>query len=285
MYTVASARAWIIGELKKAEIEFPALTAEVLLAFVLGWDRIRVLSHIEQSVPEEVWARLQDLVFRHVKGEPLQYLTGEREFYGLAFRVTPDVLIPRPETEIIVEKALDIARSKSMQRSRFLDVGTGSGCIAISFAHENPDSIGWAVDLSGAALRIAQENAIQHGVAERLMLIQTDLLACFPQKPFFNLILCNPPYVALADYDSLPPGVSNFEPHLALFGGASGLEVYRRLMPEVSSRLLPEGYLLMELGMGQSEEVGKLVENQGLFLEMIVNDLQGIPRCLVARKS
>jgi release factor glutamine methyltransferase len=285
MHTVAGAKAWIIGELKDAEVESPALTAEVLLAFVLGWNRVRVLSHAEESVPEEAWVRLQDLVFRHVKGEPLQYLTGEREFYGLAFRVTPDVLIPRPETEILVETALGLVRRNSMKHSRFLDIGTGSGCIAISFAHENPGSIGWAVDLSNAALKIARENAIRHGVSERLMFVQADLFECFSSKSVFDLILCNPPYVALEDYDSLPSGVRNFEPYLALFGGSSGLEVYRRFIPQISSRLESEGYLLMELGIGQSEEVGQLVESQGLSLEMIVDDLQGIPRCLVARKS
>ena len=284
MHTIASAKTWMVGELKKAQVALPAITADLLLAFVFGWERVRVLSHAEQSVSDEAWIRLQDLVFRHANGEPLQYLTGEREFYGLSFRVTPQVLIPRPETEILIEKALELVRSGLCARSRFADIGTGSGCISVSFAHENPASVGWAVDISGAALKVARENATRHGVADRILFIQADLLECFPRKQCFDLILCNPPYIAYKEYDSLPSGVRDFEPHEALFGGESGLEVYRRLIPEVSSRLESGGYLLLELGIGQAEKVAPFVQNQGFSLETIIDDLQGIPRCLIGRK-
>jgi release factor glutamine methyltransferase len=284
MHTVASARAWAIYEFKKAQVESPALTADLLLGFVLGWDRVRVLSHAEQSVPQEAWVRLQGLVFRRLEGEPLQYLTGEKEFYGLVFRVTPDVLIPRPETETLVEKAIQIIRSRSLARTRFVDIGTGSGCIAISVAHEIPNSIGWAVDISAAALRIAHENAVRNQVAERILLVQADLLECFPRKSCFDFVLCNPPYVPLEEYDSLTTEVRDHEPHYALFGGDSGLEIYRRLMPEVSSRIVSGGFLLFELGAGQAECVVPLVEREGFSVEMIENDLQGIPRCLIGRR-
>jgi release factor glutamine methyltransferase len=285
MHTVAAARTWAIEELERARVESPALTADLLLGRILGWDRPHVLSHTEQLIQEEAWVRLQNLVLRRAKGEPLQYLTGEREFYGLVFRVTPDVLIPRPETEVLVEKALELLRGKSPRQSRLVDVGTGSGCIAVSIALEHPASVCWAIDLSPVALRVAHENAIRHGVAERILFVHADLLECFPRHPCFDLVLCNPPYVALTEYGSLPCAVRDHEPHLALFGGESGLEVYRRLVPEAAPRLVPGGHLLLELGAGQAEQVGRLVERQGLSLEMIIDDLQGIPRCLVGRRA
>jgi release factor glutamine methyltransferase len=284
MHTVTSVKAWAIEELKRVQVESPALTADLLLGWILGWDRVRVLSHPEQSVQEEAWIRLQNLILRRAKGEPLQYLTGEKEFYGLVFQVTPEVLIPRPETEILVEQALDLIRQHFLPKARLADIGTGSGCIAISIASEAPSSVGWAVDLSVAALRIAYENAVRHNVAGRMSFIQADLLECFPRKACFDLIVCNPPYVARKDYDSLPCEVRAFEPHEALFGGESGFDVYRRLIPEVFSRLESGGYLLLELGAGQLELVGQLVKDEGLSLERIVNDLQGIPRCLIGRK-
>ena len=284
MHTVASARAWAIEELKRSHTESPALTADILLGFVLGWDRVRILSHPEQIIREEVWADFQDTVKRRAGGEPLQYLTLEREFYGLVFRVTPDVLIPRPETELMVEKAVELIGSSLYSKARFLDVGTGSGCIAISLAHEVPSAIGWAVDLSPTALLVARENAAQNRVAERIMLVQADLLECFRPKQFFDVILCNPPYIPLEECDSLPSEVRDHEPHDALFGGETGFEVYDRLIPEASSRLAAEGYILLEVGAGQAGRVGQLIEEAGFCLEMTVNDLQGIPRCLVGRK-
>ena len=284
MQTVAGAKAWAIEELKRAQMESPSVTADLLLAFVLGWDRVRVLSHPEESIPGKTWARLQELVLRRAKGEPLQYLTGEREFYGLVFRTGPGALIPRPETEILVEEAIHLIRLGSLPRTRFLDIGTGSGCIAIAVAHEIPSATGWAVDISAAALEIARGNAIRHGVAERILLIRSNLLGCFARNPSFGFIFCNPPYVALKDYDSLPSEVRDYEPHLALFGGENGMEFYQNLATELASRLMPGGYFLLELGAGQAEQVKQLVENERLLVEKILSDLQGIPRCLVGRK-
>jgi release factor glutamine methyltransferase len=283
MHTVASARAWAIQKLKEAGEQSPALSADLLIASVLGWDRVRVLSHTEESISQELWNRLRESVQRRVKGEPLQYLTGVQEFYGLAFHVEPGVLIPRPETEILVEKAIQLMGSRP-NGARFADIGTGSGCIAVSVAHEAPSATGWAVDLSASALQIAQANAVRHCVNERILLIRSNLFECFPRNPFFDFVLCNPPYVALKDYDSLAPEVRDHEPSLALFGGETGMDLYRALIPEVPSRLVPGGYLLLELGAGQDREIRPLVENAGLSVETILNDLQGIPRCLVGRK-
>jgi release factor glutamine methyltransferase len=284
MHTVGSARAWAIEELKRAEIKSPVLSADLLLGFILGWDRVRVLSHCEESLSADQWEYLQDRVRRRIHREPIQYLTGEQEFYGLVFRVGPGTLIPRPETEILVENAIDLMRGHSLSGARFLDIGTGSGCIAISIAHEVPFAVGWGVDISPAAIQIARGNTIRHGVAERILLIRSDRLQCFPQKPLFDFILCNPPYVALKDCDSLPSEVRDHEPHTALFGGESGLEFYISLVPEVPSRLATGGYLLLELGAGQSEQVKQIVQREGISVERILNDLQGIPRCLVGRK-
>jgi len=284
MPSIAEARTWAAEELKRAAVDSPVLTADLLLGFVLGCDRVYVITHIEKTVLEDLWVRYKNLVFRGAEGEPLEYLTGVKEFYGFSFNVTSDVLIPRPETELLVEKAIDLIKNGSSPGARFVDVGTGSGCIAISVAREIPESTAWAVDISAAALMVARENAIRHGVVDRIHLVQADLLNCFPPESLFDLILCNPPYVAFKEYDSLPHNVKDYEPHTALFGGESGVEVYDRLAPEIASRLVPGGYCLLELGMGQASYVGLAVEKAGLSLEIILNDLQGIPRCLVGRR-
>jgi release factor glutamine methyltransferase len=285
MQTIASIRSWASEELRRARVDSPMLTADLLIGFVSGWDRVRLLSHGEEPADEDMWARLRQLVSRRANREPLQYLTGRQEFYGRRFLVTPDVLIPRPETEILVEKALDLMRQIALPKVRFADIGAGSGCIAVSVACELPSSVGWAVDISAAALGVARENALRHGVAERIHLVQSSLLDSFPPMPCLDLILCNPPYVAFGECDSLPPEVKDHEPHVALFGGESGLDVYRRLIPEVASRLNAGGWFLLELGAGQAQAVGQFVEGAGLSLHTILNDLQGIPRCLVARKE
>jgi release factor glutamine methyltransferase len=283
MQTVSEARSWAAAILAKARVRSPALSADLLLGFTLGWDRVRIISHTEQPITEDLWNHFKTLVARHASGEPLHYITGEREFYGLSFRVTPAVLIPRPETEILVEKAIELIQSHSSP-ARFVDVGAGSGCIAVSIAHAVSSCIGWAVDISNDALKIACENAARHGVADRIQFARGDLLECFLPEPRFDFVLSNPPYVPLSECDNLPLDVRDFEPHLALFGGESGLEIYSRLIPGIPSLLVPGGYLLVESGAGQAEQIRELAEKAGLSVEMILNDLQGIPRCLVARK-
>lgn len=285
MRTVGETRAWALGELKRAGIDAPALTADLLTGFALGWDRVRILSHPEQEIDDAARELVRDLVRRRAGGEPLQYLTGEQEFYGLAFRVTPAVLVPRPETEFLVEQAIALMRRRASAGVRFADIGTGSGCIAVSVARHVPGALGWAVDISAAALAVARENARRHGVADRIRFVRSDFLACFPEKPCLDFVLCNPPYVALDDYDSLPPEVKNHEPHEALFGGPTGMDPVRRLVPEAAARLAAGGSLLLEAGAGQAEEIARLMENEGLSLHPVVNDLQGIPRCLIGTRD
>jgi release factor glutamine methyltransferase len=284
MRTIADARAWAAKELKEAAVDDPALIADLLLGFVINCERVRIISHPEERIPHDAFSNFQNLVFRSAKGEPVQYITGNREFYGLDFRVTPDVLIPRPETELLVESAINLIKSGSALGDRFIDIGTGSGCIAVAMAHEIPHATGWAVDVSGSALEIAHENARVHGVSDRISFVRGDLLEYFSCSPIFDLILCNPPYIARKDYGSLPSCVRDYEPHRALFGGESGLEIYERLAPQAASRLVPGGYVLLEVGAGQADDVALLIKREGLALQTIVEDLQQIPRCLIGRK-
>jgi release factor glutamine methyltransferase len=283
--TLAKARLWAADELRRTGAESCVLSADILLGFVLGRERVYLLCHGEEVLSDEDWQLYRSCVLRHARGEPLQYLIGEREFYGLDFHVTPSVLIPRPETEILVETALEIARGQLISGPRYADVGTGSGCIAVALAHHLPEAAGYATDISGGAIRIAKSNAERHGVAARIEFVRTNLMSCFRAKPFFDLILSNPPYVELDGYDTLARGVRDYEPHLALFGGRDGMDLFRRLAPEASLRLKPGGFLLLEIGAGQLGGVQRLMANEGLLPDRSVNDLQGIPRCAVFRKG
>jgi len=285
MHTLAKARVWAMDELKRAGVESYVLSSDILMGFVLDRDRVYVLSHGEETLTDESWQSYRSYVLRHAKGEPLQYLTGEREFYGLDFRVNPAVLIPRPETEILVEAAVKTVQEKLDPEIKYVDIGTGSGCIAVSIACQFPGSVGCATDISRMAIEVAKWNAGRQQVAERIQFICADLLDCFCLKPVFDLILSNPPYVELEDYDTLASNVRDYEPHLALFGGRDGLDTFRRLAPAASSRLKSGGFLLLEIGAGQLLSVQRLMENEGLFPEKIINDLQGIPRCVILRKN
>jgi release factor glutamine methyltransferase len=275
---------WAAAEFRRAGVDAPRLAAEVLLAHVLGWERSRAIAHHPDALDEARWEEFRIAVRRHAAGEPLQYVTGEREFWGLSFRVTPAVLIPRPETEILVEKALELARTRG-GGVRFADVGTGSGCIAVSVAHELAAARGLATDISPAALEVAQENARRAGVGARIAFICCDLLSCFPARPYFDMILSNPPYIPDGDMAGLSGIVREHEPYLALSGGDSGIEAYRRLIPQAAARLQPGGWLLLEIGAGQADAVGALLRKQDWLSGETMRDLQGIPRCLVARRA
>ena len=187
------ARAWAVEELKRAHIDSPALTADLLLGFVLGWDRVRLLSHAEQEMEDDSWDRLRRLIHRRANGEPLQYLTGEQEFYGLAFKVTPAVLIPRPETEILVEKAIELIRHHAPPMPASRTSAPVPAASPYRLRTTFPHAAGWAVDLSAVALKIARENAKRHGVENRIGFVQSDLLECFPKSrasiSFFAILL------------------------------------------------------------------------------------------------
>lgn len=254
-----------------------ALDAEVLARHALGWDRATLLSRGREAAPADFAERFDALVSRRVLREPVAYIVGHREFWGLEFEVTPDVLIPRPETEIIVEEAIAFARANDCHR--VVDAGTGSGCIAIAVAYELPAVRVIATDLSAAALAVAARNARRHGVANRVSFVRTDLLDGLEARA--DLILANPPYVVDRDAAALQPEVATYEPLSALFGGADGLVVIRRLLQQAPKALALGGRLVIEFGMGQEPDLQQAAATAGWTTVRVRSDLQGIPRTIV----
>lgn len=251
--------------------------AELLLRCATARDKAFLLTHPDSELTPEQQAIYEDWVNRRTQHEPVQYITGEQEFYGFTLRVTRDVLIPRPETEHLVEAVL-VRVSKDLPL-RIADVGTGSGAIAIALAHQLPKARLTALDSSQAALQIARENAERNGVAARLQFVESDLLGALATEKF-DAIVSNPPYVP--DDEPLEPQVRNYEPHTALFAGPSGLEIYQRLIPQAWQALEPGGWLLMEIGHGQRDALADLL--RGWSDLRFIEDLQGIPRVACARR-
>jgi release factor glutamine methyltransferase len=259
-----------------ATSKHPRRDAELLLEHVLDCDQTELLTHPERLLSVEELKQFDGLVARRLASEPMQYLTGEQEFFGLRFEVSPAVLIPRPETEHLVEAVLQrFAREEAV---RIVDVGTGSGAIAVALAHSLPRSRVTAVDLFPAALEVARRNAERHGV--RLILMPSDLLAAVDRTDF-DAVVANPPYIATAEV--LEPQVANYEPHSALYAGPTGLEVYERLIPQAERVLKPGGWLMLEIGYGQSPAIQNLM--RGWAGVTLVNDLQGIPRVALGQKQ
>ncbi len=264
--------------LQEAAVEEARREAGSLLAHVLGRDRSFVIAHPNDALTDEEWEAFQSLTERRAAGEPLQYITGHQEFFKLDFEVTPDVLIPRPETELIIETALELWRDDP--QPYFGDIGTGSGCIAISLLHELPAARAMATDASRAALRVAQRNAARHGVLDRLELLESDCFSAVPVTERFSLIVSNPPYVADDELKSLQREV-RYEPRAALAAGPDGLSVIRRLLGGARPFLRSGGYFVFEIGFGQSEAVEDLIDQRVWKLREIRADLQGIPRTFV----
>jgi release factor glutamine methyltransferase len=251
--------------------------AELLLMRVVGRDRAWMMTHADAELTTEQISRFEKWVARRARQEPVQYIVGETEFYGLTLRVTSAVLIPRPETEHLVEAVL--ARVGRDAAVRICDVGTGSGAIAVALAHALPLARVMAVDLSAAALDVARENAERHGVAERVRLVESDLLHAVRGERF-DVVVSNPPYVA--EGEVLEAQVREYEPREALFAGPTGMEIYPRLIPEAWEVLAPGGWLLMEIGHGQREALAELL--MGWDGVEFVADLQGIPRVAIAQR-
>jgi release factor glutamine methyltransferase len=256
--------------------------AETLLLHILGKDRTWLMTHGDGELSVAEAGRFAALIERRYSGEPVQYIVGENEFYGLPFRVTDEVLIPRPETEHLVEKVIELAGR--FPQARIVDVGTGSGAIAIALAHALGNAQITGVDISAAALEVARENATLNGVADRIDFRKSDLLTEVAGGRF-EIVASNPPYVPLADRDSLAVEVREHEPALALFAGLDGLSVYRRLIPAAHAALMPEGFLVMEIGFGQSHAVHALLAGAGFEQVEFTADLQGIPRVACARRA
>lgn len=258
--------------------------SELLLRHALGCTRGWLFAHLNDSVAPEVAGHFFQLLERRRSRVPVQHLLGVQEFYGLSFRVTPAVLIPRPETEGVVEEAL--AELRRRERPLLADVGCGSGCIAIALAKSRPDAEVMAIDASAAALAVARENARVHAVSEQLTFLVGDLLEPLLDRPRrLDVVVSNPPYISESDLARLAPEVAEHEPRVALAGGEDGLSVIGRLLPQAERVLSPGGALVMEIGQGQDARVSQLVVDAGLELVRIAPDLAGIPRVVVARAS
>ena len=272
VWTVLKLLRWTADYFKGRDIDSPRLDAELLLADTLKLDRVGLYLNFERPLQAGELAAYREQVRRRAGHEPLAYILGRAEFWSLPFKVTPAVLIPRPDTELLVEAALPLLAGAA----RVLDVGTGSGALAIALAHERQAVTVTAIDLSAAALAVANENARTNGVAERIAFVETDL-AALPVGPF-ELIVANPPYIPQGDLAGLMPEVRDFEPRLALDGGPDGLDAYRALGRQAGAVLAPGGWLLVEVGIGQAAAVQELFASAGLAEIFTARDLAGIER-------
>jgi release factor glutamine methyltransferase len=281
---------WATNTLKDHQIENPRLNAELLLAHSLNLSREGLYTRLHRELWEREKGALERLIQRRISGEPLQYILGQQEFWSINFKVDPRVLIPRPETELLVEQGLRILSEKTFeQKPSILEIGTGSGAIAIALAREMTHIFLVATDISRDALVLAKENATSAGVRDRIQFVNGDLLGPFqPSRAtgVFDLIISNPPYIVQSEIGSLAKEVRDFEPVIALDGGKDGLEFYRRLLSQTPSFLREGGWLLLEVGQGQAERVADQIQEHGTFLEpQILPDLAGIKRVVKAQRK
>ncbi|MCL2777508.1 MAG: peptide chain release factor N(5)-glutamine methyltransferase [Polyangiaceae bacterium] len=278
-WTIGSLVQWATDDFRARCIENPRLDAELLVAFALGTDRMRVILDADRPLDPSELARLRDLVVRRRDREPIAYLRGEREFFGLRFRVDKRVLVPRPDTETLVDVGLRRTLRVSLSM-RQLDLCTGSGCVAIAMAHKRRTAKVFAVDVSLDALEVARANAQRLGVYN-VAFFDGDLFS--PAFPWaFDLITANPPYIPTAEIDSLMPDVKNFEPRIALDGGSDGLDVVRRIVAEAPAHLARGGVLALEIGAGQAPTVTRLFAEQGFCDIETARDFAKIERVVSA---
>jgi release factor glutamine methyltransferase len=283
-----------IEQLRAANVPSFTLAAELLLLHVAARDRTWLYAHPEEILPSEIAEKYFELLRRRAQGEPTQHLTGQQEFWGLVFEVTPDVLIPRPETEHLIEVALDRLAVREIRGGRpahftgegltIVDVGTGSGCMAISLAKELPGATIHATDISNAALEVARRNAARLGYSNRIHFQESNLLDVFSACSF-DLVISNPPYIGLHEAPSLPIEVREHEPSIALYGGEEGYELYGSLIPQAAKFLKPSGLLVLELGHNSPPAVRPLLDTSEWHNVGVTNDLAGIPRVLSAERS
>jgi release factor glutamine methyltransferase len=296
--TVRSALRDGIAQLEREGVGSPGLAGELLLMHTSGRDRAWLYAHPEQELDAETSERYFLLIAQRASGVPTQHLTGHQEFWGLDFEVTLDVLIPRPETEHVIEVALErlgIAADPAGRQAelRIADVGTGSGCIAIALAHELPQAHVTATDISAAALEVARRNAERHQVAARIDFMECNLLDVIShqspvtsrQSPTLNLIVSNPPYIGLREAATLLREVREHEPETALFGGEIGTELYGPLIAQAATLLKPGGFLVLELGYNSAEYVSRLLDAPKWTRVAVTNDLAGIGRVASAERK
>ena len=282
--TIAEALKQASATLREASVPNDLLDAQTLLAHSLNCDRTHLIVHFNQQLTAEQQATYEALIARRATREPLQYITDQQEFFGLPFIVTPAVLIPRPETEILVEEVIRLAQLHQWTQPLIVDAGTGSGCIAVTLARELEDAQVIALDVSTDALTVARRNAESNGVADRVQFLHSDWLSALPDEFRADFIVSNPPYVAADEMPTLQREVREWEPALALSDQADGLSCYRRLLADAPSRLKPGGYFLCELGHTQAAAVSALVDQTVWTVPRLLDDLQGIPRTLVLQR-
>jgi release factor glutamine methyltransferase len=289
-----------MDQLRAANVPSHTLAAELLLLHATSQNRTWLYSHPEEVLTDSVAEAYFGLLARRASGVPTQHLRGKQEFWGIEFEVTPDVLIPRPETEHLIEVALDRLAVREIRAGRqprlngenvaLLDIGTGSGCIAIALAKELSAAAVYATDISTPALEVARRNAARHGLSDRIQFLESDLLAVFqpsgglPPRMRFDLIVSNPPYISLREADSLPIEVREHEPRAALFGGVEGYELYGAFIPQAAQYLNAGGLLVLELGYNSLSAVEPLLDRSNWSNVAITEDLAGIPRVISAER-
>jgi release factor glutamine methyltransferase len=281
-WTVRRIIDWTTAHLKKHGSDTPRLDTEILLAHARGCRRIELYTRFDDVLSERERSAMRDLVRRRAQSEPVAYLVGHREFFGLEFQVTPAVLIPRPDTETLVVEILDLA--KPLTAPRILDIGTGSGCIAIAAAVNQTTAQITATDASDAALTVARENAQKHQVLDRINFRSGDLFGPIEQEELFDIIVSNPPYIADHEKETLQNDVRKYEPYEALFAGPSGFELLFRLIDEAPSHLVEGGTLLLEISPEQSAAVAGRMDSSGKYQDIrVVKDLPGLARVVRGR--
>jgi release factor glutamine methyltransferase len=284
-WTIGRLLNWTADFLRQHGSESPQLDAQLLLAHARHCRRIELFTSYHEVADDEVRSRFRELVRQRGAGTPVAYLTGMREFYSLEFHVTPDVLIPRPETEFVVLALLDLIKAQHAQSPSLAiaDVGTGSGILAVCAARHAPQARVWAVDISARALDVARENVRRHAVEDRIELCAGDLLASMAADLRFDFVLSNPPYVSEQEYVHLPRDVREYEPRQALVAGPTGVEIIARLIPQAAAHLHPGGWLLMEISPMIERAVHELIARDGRFeASSTVPDLAGHPRVVRA---
>ncbi len=266
-------------QLAAANIEEPRLEARMLIAFVTGKDQTRIFGYPEDDIKAETVERLNEMLARRKKGEPIAYITGTREFWSLDFKVSPATLIPRPDSETLIEAVLNVTPDKNANL-RILDIGTGSGCLLLALLSELPNAEGVGIDINPKTCKIASENAKDLGLAERATFIEGDWMNGIQDR--FNIIISNPPYIVETEIATLEIDVKLFEPHLALSGGPDGLAAYRQIAEQSAACLLPDGILAVEFGAGQAIDIKEILKNNGHKIENVYQDIANLERCILA---
>ena len=280
IWTIGSILKWTEQYFREKGVESPRLDAEVLLSHVLDKERIYLYVHFDEPLMAGELAEYKAMIKRRIAREPVAYIIGKKEFMGLSFKVTPKVLVPRPDTEILVGAVLDYLPDTA---GRIADIGTGSGAVALSILMNNDKLNAEAVDISAEALAIAEENAEALGIAGRVIFREGDLLS--PLSGEYDAIVSNPPYIPKADMQMLAPEVKEYEPGNALYGGEDGLDFYRRLAAGAGEFLRGEGFLAVEVGIGEAAAVTSLFTTAGLIRPKIIKDYAGIDRVVIAWKE